>query len=93
MGCERCQGLLLREAVGRRARWWLKCVNCGNRIDQAILQHRVEDARDQAWRREAEQHHMAEWAAWLQRGLVVTERCVSSPSAPDRPASPTALAR
>jgi hypothetical protein len=67
MSCLRCHGLLLREPVGRRACWWWKCIQCGNRIDAAILQNRAEQARDAAWRREAERHNLAEWAAWFAR--------------------------
>lgn len=67
MTCERCQGCLVREYVYRHGPWWWRCMNCGERIDGAILRARAEQAAALVMQREAEQLDLKEWSAWFAR--------------------------
>lgn len=67
MTCDRCQGCMLREHIHRRGPWWWKCVNCGERLDGAILYQRAEQAAALAMQREAEQRDLKEWSVWFAR--------------------------
>lgn len=72
MRCDRCQGRCLREWLNRqRTQWLWRCYNCGERVDRQILLHRAECAAAAAFRREAEQRDLKEWALWFARMPVV----------------------
>lgn len=73
MTCARCQGRCVREWLNRQQTHWLwRCYNCGERVDRRILLHRAECAAAEAFRREAEQRDLKEWAAWFARMPGVT---------------------
>lgn len=67
MTCDRCAGCLVREHIYPRGRWWWKCLNCGERLDGAILHQRAEQAAALAMQREAEQRDLREWSVWFSR--------------------------
>jgi len=71
MSCQRCQGLICREPLEKYGRWWWKCINCGDRIDAVILRHRAEQEADIAFRREAQDRDLKEWASWFPPTLCV----------------------
>lgn len=72
MPCHRCAGLLLREWIYQTREhdphcscWWFRCVNCGERVDAAILRNRAEQAAIQEVRRLASSQELKDWEMWL----------------------------
>jgi hypothetical protein len=47
--------------------WWWRCLNCGERIDGAILRHRAEQDADEAFRRQSYDRDLREWSLWFRR--------------------------
>jgi len=74
MTCDRCRGLMVREWFRCRRQcepnetgYCWKCLNCGERIDRAILRHRAEQDAERAAQREADERLLREWRIWFSR--------------------------
>jgi hypothetical protein len=73
MNCRRCHGLLVPVQFRRGGAWWARCVNCGERMDAALLQNRAEQAAELAWLHEGHEREMKEWISRFTRRPPITD--------------------
>lgn len=55
----------MRDDIYPGARWWWKCLNCGERVDGAILLNRAEQELAEARQRESMERDLKEWSEWM----------------------------